>query len=195
MGAAGHGDGELPAEVLDEAERLTRLARDAVDEAEAEAYRDERDAMLTGYGYAARVRDDGGRAVLVCYPAEWLEDGTVRVERVADVSRGVERPLSGPGDAEDWETVAAHNRSLAAAVASAHGETHGATARSLAAFASNHYAKEIERLTAAELAEFREEFFPRNSWPSDAQRERLEESIDLVYATAGVEFPDVRASE
>lgn len=194
-GRASGGDGELPEDVLDRAAGLTRRARNAVDEAEAAAYRRERDAVLGHHGYAARVREDGDRPVLACYPAEWVEDGTVRVDRVEDVSRGVERPLSGAGDAEDWSAVAERNRALAEAVATAHGEPHGETASALAAFASNHYAKGIERLTADELAEFREEFFPRNAWPSRAQRERLAESIDLVYATAGAERPDARSPD
>ncbi len=172
-------DGDLPGEVVDEAERLTRLARQAVDEGEARAYRDERDSLLDAHGFDARVREDG-RDTLVLYPAEWVTEGTVRPDRVEDVDRGVERPLEGPGEAEEWETVAEHNRDVAAAIAAEHGETHGENARALAAFASNHYAKPVEDLTPDEREEFREEFFVRNAFPSDHQKAVVDESVRLV---------------
>jgi len=168
---------ELPDDVVAEAERLTRLARRASGE-EAAAYRRDRDERLAEYGYTARIREEDD--TLVCYPTEWLdEDGQVRTEWIEDISRGVERPLSGPGDPDDWDAVATHNRDIAARTAEKHGEPHGETARALAAFASNHYAKPIEALTEAELAEFREEYFPRNAWPSDEQRETL--SLSITY--------------
>jgi len=173
---------DLPDEIADEAERLTRLARRASGE-EAEAYRRDRDERLAKYGYTARIRaaDD----TLVCYPAEWLDaDEQVRTEWIEDVSRGVERSLSGPGDPDDWDAVDAHNRELAARVADEHGEPHGETAQALAAFASNHYAKPIEGLTEAELSEFREEYFPRNAWPSDEQYEQLSLSVEYTRAIA-----------
>jgi len=172
-------DEDLPEEVVDDAERLTRLARQAVDENEARAYRDERDSLLDAYGFEARVREDG-RDTLVCYPSEWVREGTVHPERVEDVDRGIERPLEGPGETEEWETVAEHNRDIAAAVAAEHGEIHGENARALAAFASNHYAKPIGDLTPAEREEFREEFFVRNAFPSDDQKAAVDESLQLV---------------
>lgn len=173
----------LPDSVLDEAERLTRLARRATDEAEATAYRERRSDLLAEHGYEARVREEG-RDTLVCYPAEWVVDGTVRPERVENVDRGIERPLEGPGEAAQWEVVADHNREVAAAVADDHGETHGANARALADFASNHYAKPIEDLSSAERSEFVEEYFPRNAWPSDDQTAVVEESVRLTVAVA-----------
>jgi hypothetical protein len=176
-GDAGSG---LPGEVVDEAERLTRLAREASERAEAEAYREARSELLAEHGYEARVREDG-RDTLVCYPAEWVVDGTVRPDRVEDVDRGTERPLEGPGAAAEWDTVDEHNREVAAAVAERHGETHGANARALADFASNHYAKPIEDLSGDERAEFLEEYFPRNAFPTDDQRAVVEESLRLVF--------------
>jgi hypothetical protein len=181
----GETDGEpLPASVVDEAERLTRLARQAVDESEARAYRRERATLLDDHDYEARVREEDTRDVLVCYPAEWLEDGVIQVEDVEDLSRGIEIPLSGPGDADRWDETDAHNRAVAEAVAQRHGDPHGATAAALADFASNHYAKPIEDLTPEECREFREEYLPRNAWPSDAQRAAAEESVDLALEVA-----------
>jgi hypothetical protein len=177
------GDG-LPETVVDEVERLTRLARAATDPDEAEAYRADRETLLAEYGFAARVRDDETGETLVCYPAEWLSEGTIRIDAVEDVSRGVEIPLSGTASDEDWEAVDAHNRDVVAKVAERHGEPHAATARALADFASNHYAKPIEALTDAECREFRTDYLPRNAWPSDEQRAHAEESVRLARSVA-----------
>jgi hypothetical protein len=174
---------ELPTDVADEVERLTRLAREAIDDNETAAYRTERDEILSEYGYTARIREDDD--TLVCYPEEWVdEEGTVYPERIENVDRGVERRLSGPGEGDDWDVVEARNREIADAVAAEHGEPHGATAQALADFAGNHYAKPIGDLTADELAEFREEYLPRNGWPSDDQLEALSLSIEYVREKA-----------
>ncbi len=174
----------LPESAADEAERLTRLAREATDPDEAEAYRSERDSLLCEHGFAARVREDDDGDTLVCYPSEWLSDGTIQVGAIDDVSRGIEISLSGTDSGDDWEHVDAHNREVAATVAQRHGEPHAATARALADFASNHYAKPIEDLTDGECREFRTEYFPRNAWPSDEQRTRIEESVRLSRTVA-----------
>ncbi len=180
---------ELPEDVVDRAAELTRRARRATDDREAEAYRRERADLLADHEFAARLKREGDRTVLVLHPSEWLVDGRVDVERVQDVSRGVEVPLSGPGDAGDWAEVEAHNRDLAEAVADEHGEPHGATAHAFADFASNHYAKPVEATTADEVAEFRTEYFPRNGFPSDDQLAALGESLRLVYEAADAEPP------
>jgi hypothetical protein len=197
-------DGDpLPDAVVEEAARLTRLAREAdrweasdpesgqaatreaKDRPEAEAYRGEREALLADYDYTARVREDNDGAVLVLHPDEWVEDGTAQVERIEDVSLGIEVPLGGPGEASDWEAVEADNREVAETVAEKYGQPHGATAHALADFASNHYVKRLNSLTREERREFREEYFPRNAWPTRAQRDTLAESIRLaVDATA-----------
>lgn len=174
----------LPESAVEEAERLTRLAREASDPDEAEAYRSDRAALLVEHGYAARVREDDTGETLVCYPTEWLSDGTVQIDAVQDVSRGVEIPLSGTGTGEDWDVIDAHNRAVAAAVDERHGPPHAATARALADFASNHYAKPIEALTEEESLEFRTEYLPRNAWPTDKQRARVEESVRLTRSIA-----------
>ena len=173
-------ESEVPEDVVDEAGRLTRRARQAADDNEARAYRDERDRLLEKHGFRARVREDG-RETLVLYPAEWVVEGTVHPDRVEDVDRGIERPLEGPGEAQKWETIAEHNSEIAASIAAAHGEVHGANARALADFASNHYAKPLEKLSPGEREEFLTEYFPRNAFPSDDQKAVVEESVRIVY--------------
>ena len=182
---------ELPTGVIDDAERLTRLARGAVDEDEAAAYREDRDALLEEHGFTARIReaDAGDDATLVCYPNEWIEDGTVQIDRIEDVDRGVERPLEGTGD-DDWDAVAAENDAIVERVASDYDEPHPSTARALADFASNHYAKPIAELTPAELAEFTDEYFPRNAWPSEEQAAAIDTSLEIVREKIDVESGD-----
>ncbi|QLC33747.1 rnhA operon protein [Halarchaeum sp. CBA1220] len=180
---------DLPDDTVAEAERLTRLARRASDEDEASVYREERAALLGEHGYVAREREDDGHVTLVCYPEAWLDDsGTIRMDAV-DPTDAVERPLGGPGDPEYWDDVAEHNREIARRVHEAHGSVHGETATALAAFASNHYAKAVEELTAEELAEFREDYFVRNAWPSADQRDALTESLRYAFEAAGKELP------
>ena len=182
---------DLPERVVAEAERLTRRARDAVEEAEQAGAVRARDRLLADHGFTARVRRDESREVLVLYPAQWVEDGTIQPNRIDDTDRGIERSLSGVGD-EDWATVDAHNRELAAAVEQAHGEAHGGNARALADFAGNHYSKRIETLTGEELALFVDEYYPRNAWPTDDQKAVVGESIRLVFRQAGEPVPSWR---
>ena len=174
----------LPKHVIERVETLTRRARTTVDEHEREAYRRERDTVLNNHEYEARVREGDTGETLVLYPTEWIDGGTVRIERIADTSRAVERPISGPGADADWETIDSHNRAVAAQVRTAHDEVHGATAAAFADFMSNHYAKPIEAATAGEREEFRTEYFPRNAWPSDEQRRQVDESVQLTIDAA-----------
>jgi hypothetical protein len=171
----------LPESVVEAAERLTRLARDAVDGNEAAAYRDRRGTLLDAHGYVARLRSEDHGEVLVLHPAEWVEDGVVRVERVDDVDRAVEVPLDGTGDPDEWDEVEARNRALAEAVEAEHGPVHGANAHAFADFMGNHYARPIGRATERQVREFTEEYFPRNAWPTEDQREALEASLDLLF--------------
>ncbi len=173
----------LPDPVVEEAERLTRLAREVVDDAEAAVYREERADLLADHDYTARIREED-RDTLVLYPEEWVEDGTVYPDQIDDIDRGIERPLEGPGAAEEWEPVEEHNRTLAEAVASEHGTPHGENAHALADFASNHYAKPIDDLTREEREEFLTEYFPRNAFPSDDQKAVVEESVRLTLTAA-----------
>ncbi|WP_424019745.1 DUF7108 family protein [Halorientalis pallida] len=175
---------EVPQDVLDEVERLTRLAREAVDEGEAAAYRERRADLLAEYGFTARVREDDAHDTLVLHPEEWLDDGVVQMDAVEDVDRGIERPLGGPGDGEDWDAVAERNRAIADAVAEEHGAVHGENAAALAEFMHNHYAKPIDSATDDEIEEFVTEYFPRNAWPSEKQRDRIDRSVALTLDVA-----------
>ena len=181
--ATGAESEELPADIIEEAKTLTRRARRAVDENEAAAYREVRDELLAAHDFTARIRDDE-RAVLVLYPVEWVEDGTVHPERIEDIDRGIERPLEGVADPDDWAVVGEHNDTIAEAVADDHGQVHGANARELATFFSNHYAKPIEDATDDELSEFLTEYYKRNVWPSDDQKAVVEESVRLTVERA-----------
>ncbi|WP_192498292.1 DUF7108 family protein [Halorussus halophilus] len=175
------GDEEIPQETVEEAERLTRLARDAVDDAEAETYLEDRDELVAEHEFAVRVREDDTNDVLVLHPEEWVEDGRIRVERVEDTDRAVEIRLDGPGDPEDWEAVDAHNAEVADRVHEEHGEVHGENARAFADFMSNHYARPVESATSGEVEEFLNEYYPRNAWPSKKQRKAVGESVELVF--------------
>ena len=176
----------LPVDVVTRVLTLTRRMRRAVEEDEQAAYCEERDRLLAAHDYLARVREDDTGETLVLYPAEWTADGVVRVDRVDEPDRAVERPLSGVGT-DDYEAVETHNRRVADRVAEVHGDPHGATAHAFADFASNHYAKCVERVTPAERREFREEYFPRNAWPTEDQRAAVEESLRRVEEIAAGE--------
>lgn len=183
---------ELPGNVVAEAERLTRLAREAVDDAEAAAYREERADLLADHGFTGRVRDDDPGETLVLHPEEWVEpidgergdgDRKIRTDRIEDIDRAVEVSLSGPGDPDEWDAVDEHNREVVARVREAHGAAHGENAAAFADFMSNHYAKPVEAATDDEIAEFLTEYYPRNVWPSENQREIVEETVELVLET------------
>jgi hypothetical protein len=187
--SAGDGPDTLPDDVVDEAERLTRLAREAVDDAEAAAYREHRSDLLAAHDYIARVREDETRDVLVLHPEEWVEDGTVYPSRIDDVDRGVEAPLSGPGEGDDWAEIDDHNRELVETVRDEHDAVHADNAAALADFAGNHYAKPVESLTEGELSEFLTEYYPRNAWPSAEQRAVVEKSVVVTFEAADERCP------
>ena len=186
---------DVPVNVVDEAERLTRLAREAEaadgteTEAAAELYRERRDELVEEHGYEPRIRDEDD--TLVLYPAEWVDDDTVQFDRIENTDRAVEVSLSGPGDADRYRAVAAYNEAVADAVSEAHGETHGDNARRFAEFMSNHYVRAVDDATPDMRAEFREEYFPRNAWPTDDQQAVLARSLELVREVAAdVTDPD-----
>ena len=177
-------EGSLPEEVIDRAETLTRRIESAIDDNERDAYRREREELLDDHAYEVRVREGDTGETLVLYPEEWVEGGTVQVDRIDDTDRAVERPISGPGSGADWEAVDGHNREIAARVRDRHGEVHGETAVAFADFMSNHYAKPIERSTPGEREEFCDEYFPRNAWPTEKQRDRVADSLRLTLEVA-----------
>jgi hypothetical protein len=192
-------DRELPEETVEQAEQLTRRAREAVDDAEAAAYREQRGDLLADHEFTARVREDDTGETLVLHPDEWTEsvapeeqragggdaaEVRIRTDRIEDTGRAVEVSLSGPGDPDEWEAVAEHNREVAARVRETHGEVHGDNAEAFADFMSNHYARPVESATEDEVAEFCSEYFPRNAWPSEKQRAAVEDSLELVFEAA-----------
>ncbi|MFB6072675.1 MAG: rnhA operon protein [Halobacterium sp.] len=174
---------ELAEDVLEEAERLTRLARDAADENAADAYRDRRDELLDDRGFEARVRESDD--TLVCYPEEWIDDeGTVRLGDVEDTDRAAEVSLRGPGEQGDYEAAAERNAELVERVRERHGDVHGDNAAAFADFMNNHYARPMETAGDHEREAFLEEYFPRNAWPSEEQRDAVERSLELVFELA-----------
>ncbi|WP_299331981.1 DUF7108 family protein [Haloplanus sp.] len=179
---------ELPREVREEVERLTRLARRAADDAEAAAYERDRDRRLADHGFTARVRTDDD--TLVLHPSEWLDGDTARVDNIEDTGRAVEISLSGSGDPEEWAAVEAHNAAIVDEVRDRVGEVHAANARAFADFMGNHYARRVETATAAELREFLTEYYPRNAWPSDDQRAVVERSLEYVFEATETELPE-----
>ncbi|WP_435361307.1 DUF7108 domain-containing protein [Haloarchaeobius sp. DFWS5] len=185
----GEPESELPTEVVDAAERLTRLATEAVDESEADAYRERRDDLLADHEFVARVRDDDASETLVLHPDEWVGDGVIRTDRIEDTDRAVEVHLSGPGDAEEWQDVDDHNRALVESVREAHGAVHAGNADRLADFMSNHYARKMDTATADELREFRDAYYPVNTWPTAEEKAVVETSLRLVFETAEKRMP------
>ncbi|MCG1002184.1 MULTISPECIES: hypothetical protein [Halobacterium] len=173
---------ELPADVVDEAERLTRLARDAVDDAAAAAYRDRRDDLLAEHGFVPRLRERDD--TLVCYPDEWVDDGTVQLGDVEDTDRAAEVSLSGPGEQGDYEEAAARNDAIVERVRERHGDVHGDNAAAFAEFMNNYYARPMDTADDREREEFLAEYFPRNAWPNEEQRERVEASLELLFEVA-----------
>lgn len=182
---------ELPEDVVSEAERLTRLARSietedtkpatntaSVASEEATVYRDKRDAMVAEHGYTARLRADDD--TLVLYPDEWLDGDTVVVSRIADTDRAIEVSLATTVGEETFESIEQHNAAIIEQVEAEHGEDHAANLRAFADFMGNHYLRRIDEATADHISEFREEYYRRNVWPTEAQRTALDESLELL---------------
>lgn len=194
---------DIPVDAVAEVERLTRLARAAADRGDVEAptgevaegpdeatlYLRRRDELLAAHGYTNRLRESDD--TLVLYPEEWVEDGTVQIDRIDDTERAVECSLSGPGDEDAWADVEAHNAALVADVAETAGEEHAANARAFADFMGNHYSKELERATPGEIREFLTDYYPRNAWPSEEQAALVEASLKELFGAAGVEPPAI----
>ncbi|MCU4973118.1 rnhA operon protein [Halobacteria archaeon AArc-m2/3/4] len=183
---------ELPEGTIEEAERLTRLARQAIVDREEASYRDRRSTILEDHDFTARVREESTGDVLVLHPEEWhdSDEGVIRTDRIDDVSRAIEVRLEGAGDPDDWEAVDADNRSLVETIRAEHGDAHGDNADAFADFMGNHYARRMDSATTSEIAEFLEEYYVRNVWSSEEQRAVIEESIGLVFETAGEPVPE-----
>lgn len=188
----------LPESAIEEAERLTRLARRVPDDAEAEHYRERRADLLAEYDYAAVLREEGDEAAptLVCHPVEWRDDqGAIDPARIDEIDRAADVDLGTADEHEAWDAVAERNEAVVERVREAHGDVHAANAEAFAAYVSNHHAKLIPAVTAAELRFFRKEYYPRNVWPSEEQRAVLAQSIAYVYDELDVPMPTAADSE
>ncbi len=181
---------EIPETAIEEAARLTRHARAAVDDEEAAAYRERRDELLAEYELIPRVRDDPDGTVLVCYPDTWVDgSGVVLPEAIEDTDEAVEVRLSGRPEGGSFEEADAHNRDLVEAVREEHGEVHAANATAFADFMGNHHAARVETATAADIQEFQNEYYPRNVWPTPEQAAVVDQSLRYVFEVAGEPFP------
>ena len=177
----------LPESVLEDVERLTRLARASRTDRERHAYRERRESLLDAHGYRARVRNED--ETLVCYPTDWIEDGTVQVDRIDDRSSAIEIPLAEAADPDDWEAVDAENRAVVAAVEEANGAEHAANAKAFADFMSNHRARPIASATAADVETFLGDYYVRNAWPSPEERAIVTDSLALVFESVDRPVP------
>jgi len=172
---------DLPDSVIEEAKRLTRHAREAIDEDEADAYRADRDDRLAEHDFQARIREEDSRDVLVLHPDEWVEDETIRPDRIEDTDHAAETPLSGAGDPDDWEAVEEHNADIVARVREEHGDDHAANVRAFADFMGNYYARPLESATDEEIREFLDDYYPRNAWPTEEQAAVVEQSLQFAF--------------
>jgi hypothetical protein len=177
---------EIPASAVAEAERLTRLAREATGPVAA-AYREARAEVAGDHGYEARLREADD--TLVLYPADWLEGGTARPERIEETDRAVEVPLSGPGDPDRWRAVEEHNAEIVERVRERAGDVHAANVRAFADFMGNHYARRIESARPPEIAEFLDDYYPRNAWPPDGGPDVVGTSLRLAFEAAEAAHP------
>ena len=178
---------ELPPDAVDTAERLTKLARQVGDEAEADAYRQRRAETLAEHDFTARVRKDD--ETLVLYPEEWIEDGTVVLDRIEDTDRAVEVPLSTASGEGSWEEIEEHNAALVDAVAEEYGERHAKNVRAFADFMGNHYLGRVDEATDEQITEFTTEYYPRNAWPDKKQREVVETSLEHLSSVSEADCP------
>ncbi|ELZ08274.1 hypothetical protein C479_13083 [Halovivax asiaticus JCM 14624] len=185
--AGGSDEDGLPSSVVEEAERLTRLARNATDPDERAASLDRRDSIVAAHDYTARVREED--ETLVCHPDEWVVDGTVRFDRIDDRSAAVEVSLSGPGDPDDWAAVDDANRELVERVRERAGDVHAANVDRFADFMGNHCAKRMTAASSAEIEQFFGEYYPRNTWPEPDERAVVAESIERLFDVAGESPP------
>jgi adenylate cyclase class IV len=177
---------ELPADTVEGAERLTKLARQVGNSDEADAYRQRRDERLADHDYTARVREED--ETLVLYPDEWLDDGTVVLDRIEDTDRAVEIPLDAAHDEGSWEEIEAHNSAIVDAVEAEYAPEHAANVRAFADFMGNHYLARVDNATDEQIEAFRE-YYKRNAWPDKKQREVVETSLEHLFTVSEADCP------
>lgn len=173
----------LPEAVRDRVLAIARQERSAP-ESRRQVLEHRRGALLADHGYASRIRRDEDGAVLVCYPDDWLEAGTVDTDRIEDLDRAIELPLDRGDQDADWAEIAAANEAIADRVNAEHGQVHGANAARFVAFMNDHRGRKVETATEADIEEFLTEYYPRNAWPNDRERAAVESSIEKLLALA-----------
>lgn len=176
-------DPSLPTDVIEEATRLTRLANRTDDRSEEHRhYTNRRAELLDPYEYTTHIREDP-EPTIVFHPTDWVTDGTVDTDAIDDTDNAIERPLTG-GEPQEYDTVAPHNQSIVDAVTDTHGDPHASNAAAFATFMNNHRSRRIETATATDITEFLDEYYPRNTWPTDEQRATICRSLRYTLATA-----------
>ncbi len=173
----------LPAAIRETALGLARKESRSSAE-EAARLRARREALLEEFGFTSRIRDEDERAVLVCYPSEWIVEGTIDREAIDDIDRAVELPIDGPVDPESWSALATDNQKLAKQVHTHHGPIHGNNADAFVVFMNNHRARPVRSATSDDIEEFLTEYYPRNAWANEDERAVVEDSLDLLFKLA-----------
>ena len=177
---------ELDEQTATRLRELTNTLREAPDRTESITAR--RDQILDRLGACSRVREDPDGAVLVIYPASWIDaDGTVDPAYISDPDRAVELPLETATREDDWESIHDHNLALASAVRRRRGPVHGATAEAFATYLSNHHLLRIEEASTTVLQTFTDEYFIRNAWPDQEQLALLDRSMEFICDEANRE--------
>lgn len=166
------GEDETPAWV-DEVVELARPALGGGDLSEA------REAAGQ-HGFGVRLRD----TVLVLYPEDWLEDGVVRPD--VDVDRAFEVDLA---DTADRQRARERNEKLLGEFESSveRGTVDDVAVedvvfnvRRFAEFCANHHGVAVDEAGDV-VEEFVSDYYVRNVWASESQREALVASLDVVF--------------
>lgn len=170
------------------ARRARDVGRDAAegsdpssDRTDVQEIRRERDAIAERHGYGVRLRDADD--VLVCYPLDWLDDGTVDLDSVEDLDRAVEVSLGGGSD--DVADVRDANDAVVEPVLEEADDAVGYDAAAFAEYCENHHRARLGEVSRTQVERFLEEYYPRNVWPPDGAEDRVEEALRRVLDRAG----------
>lgn len=168
---------ELPQRVSEE---VTRIARRVL---EGDVSMDTIERIIAPHGYRARIREEDGDAVLVCYPDDWEGPDGIDYTRIEDTDRAIELNLY--GDVErDWNGIARENTRVVERVRAVHGDVHAANVQAFADFMNNHRARLIAHARDEDVEEFLGEYYPRNVWPSEAEQSSVDASVELARSIA-----------
>lgn len=150
------------------------LARAAVgggrDASELDRVRD----VASDHGFRARLRDDD---VLVLHPDGWLdEDGVLRGD--VDPDEALEVPLGDSGGAE--EARERNDELLDGFEREVGDEDVWFNVELFAEYCETHHGVAVDEVTARQLEEFVDEYYPRNVWASESAEEKLERSLQAL---------------